>query len=167
MRSKKSETFPRSSFGECYGQNHPDRTNLRILNFADNNDLHGGGLSGSLTSIPVIDGTQLEMKIKPPLPTHSSNNVCPCTLHFKPRLPIRLFFLPVLLFCSFFPSSLLFCLHCHSLYSTTSSERTNEQTNERTVTLLFSGHVHLLLTITNFLPFALFLFLLTLDRLPR
>jgi hypothetical protein len=62
--------------GECYRQNHLDRTNLRILNFADNKDLHGGGLSESLTSVPLIDGTQLEMKIKPPLPTHSSNNVC-------------------------------------------------------------------------------------------
>jgi hypothetical protein len=49
--------------GECYKQNHPDRTNLRILNFADNKDLHGGGLSESLTSVLVIDGSQLEMKI--------------------------------------------------------------------------------------------------------
>jgi hypothetical protein len=121
-----------------------------MLNFADNKDSHGGGLSEFLTSVPVIDGTQLEMKIKPPLPTHSTNNVCLCTLDFNPRLAIRLFFLPVLLFCSFFPSSLLFCLHCHSPYSTTSNERTNEQTNERTVTLIFSRHVHLLLTITNF-----------------
>jgi hypothetical protein len=93
--------------------------------------------------------------------------VCLCTLDFNPRLAIRLLLLPVLLFCSFFPSSLLFCLHCHSLYSTTSNERTNEQTNERTVTLLFSRLVHLLLTFTNFLPFASFLFLLTLDRLRR
>ncbi|SAM05383.1 hypothetical protein [Absidia glauca] len=73
MRSKKSGEFQN---GECYRQNHPDRTNLRILDFADNKDLHGGGLSESLTSVPVIDGTQLEMKIKLPLPTHSSNNVC-------------------------------------------------------------------------------------------
>jgi hypothetical protein len=153
--------------GECYRQNHPDRNNLRILNFADNKDLHGGGLSESLTSVPVIDGTQLEMKIKPLLPTHSSNNVCPCPLDFKPRFDYKNFFMPILHFCSFFPSSLLFCLHCHSLYSTTSNERTNEQTNERTVTLLFSRHAHLLLTITNFLPFASFLFLLTLDRLQR
>jgi hypothetical protein len=57
--------------------------------------------------------------------------------------------------------------HCHSLYSTTTNERTNERTNKRTVTLLFSRRVHLLLTITNFLPFASFLFVLTLDRLQR
>jgi hypothetical protein len=148
--------------GECYRQNHPDRTNLRILNFADNKDLHGGGLSESLTSVPVIDGTWLEMKIKPPLPTHPSINVCLCT-SFQTPIGYKIIFLLVLLFCSFFPSSLLFCLHCHSLYSTTS----NERTNELTVTLLFSRHVHLLLTITNFLPFASLLFLLTLDRLRR
>jgi hypothetical protein len=162
-----SELIRLATNREWYRQSQPDRTNLRILNFADNKDLHGGGLSESLTSVPVIDGAQLEMKIKPPFPTHSSNNLCLCTLDFKPRLAIRLFFWPVLLFCSFFPSSLLSYLHCHSLYSTTSNERTNEQTNERTVTLLFSRHVHLLLTITDFLPFASFLFLLTLDRLRR
>jgi hypothetical protein len=38
--------------GEYYRQNHPDRTNLRILNFADNKDLHGGELSDSLISVP-------------------------------------------------------------------------------------------------------------------
>jgi hypothetical protein len=53
---------------ECYRQNLPDRTSLHILNFADNKDLHGGGLSESLTSVPVIDGTQLEMKINRPCP---------------------------------------------------------------------------------------------------
>ncbi|SAL97906.1 hypothetical protein [Absidia glauca] len=37
-----------------------------MLNFADNKDLHGGGLSESLTSVPVTDGTQLKTKIKPP-----------------------------------------------------------------------------------------------------
>jgi hypothetical protein len=141
MRFKKGVEF---QSGECYRQNHLDRTNLRILNFADSKDLYGGEHSESLTSVPVIGGTQLEMKVKAPLPTHSSNNVCQCTLDFKPRLAIRLFFLPVLSFCSFFPPSLLFCLQCHSLYSTTSNERANEQTNERTVTLLFSRHVHLL-----------------------
>jgi hypothetical protein len=140
--------------GECYRQNHPDRTNLRILNFADNKDLHGGELSESLTSVPVIDGTQLETKIKSPLPTHSSNNVCLCTLDFKPRFSYKNFFFSVLHFCSFFPSSLLFCLPCHSLYSTTSNERTNKQT----VAFLFSRHSRLLLTITNFLLFASFLF---------
>jgi hypothetical protein len=62
--------------GECYRQSHPDRTNLRILVFADNKDLQCGVLYESLTSVPLIDGTQLEMKIKPPLPTHFSSNVC-------------------------------------------------------------------------------------------
>jgi hypothetical protein len=77
-RKKKEWAIPREK-GECHIQNHPDRTNLRILNFADNKDLHGGGLSESLISAPAIDGTQLEMKIKPPLPTHSSNKVFLCT----------------------------------------------------------------------------------------
>jgi hypothetical protein len=45
--------------------------------------------------------------------------------------------------------------------------QTNERTSERTVTLSFSRHVHLLLTITNFSPFASLLFLLTLGRLQR
>jgi hypothetical protein len=62
--------------GKCYRQNHPDRTNLRILNFADNKDLHGGELSESLTSTPAIDGTQLEMKMKPPLPSHTPPTMC-------------------------------------------------------------------------------------------
>jgi hypothetical protein len=57
--------------------------------------------------------------------------------------------------------------HCHSLYSTTTNERENERMNERTVTLPFSRLVHLLVTITNFLPFESFLFLLTPDRLRR
>jgi hypothetical protein len=72
--------------GECYRQNHPDRTNLRILNFADKKDLDDEELSKSLTSVPVIDGTQLEMKIHPPLPTHSSNYVCP--VHSRFQIPI-------------------------------------------------------------------------------
>ncbi|SAM02034.1 hypothetical protein [Absidia glauca] len=79
-KSSNFEIFPRhlekaqtilSEKGEFYRQNHPDRTNLRILNFADNKDLHGGELSESLSSVPVIDGTRLEMKIKPPLPTYA------------------------------------------------------------------------------------------------
>jgi hypothetical protein len=53
--------------------------------------------------------------------------------------------------------------HCHSLYFTTTNERTKERTSERTVTLPFPRHVHLLLTITNFLPFASSLLLLTPD----
>jgi hypothetical protein len=117
--------------GECYRQNHPERTSLRILNFTDNKDLHGGGLSKPLTSVPIIDGTQLEMKIKPPLPTRSSNNVCLCTLDFKPRLATRLLFLPVLLFCSFFPLSLLF-LTPLSVSLLHYVKRTNERANKRT-----------------------------------
>jgi hypothetical protein len=84
---------------------------------------------------------------------------------------------PILLQELFFCSSLIFApssprhhfLTALSFFfpSTTTNERTNEQTNERTVTLLFSRHAHLLLTITNFLPFASLLLLLTLDRLRR
>jgi hypothetical protein len=92
-------------------------------------------------------------------------------LDFKPRLGLRTFFLPVLDFCSFFPSSSLFYRIVILFYSTTTNERTdeqtNEQTNERTVTLPLSCQVHLLVTLADFLPFALFLFLLTLDRLQR
>jgi hypothetical protein len=47
---------------ECYRQNHRDRTNLCMLNFAGNKDWYGGGLS----SPPAMPGTQFEMKIKPP-----------------------------------------------------------------------------------------------------
>jgi hypothetical protein len=88
------------------------------------------------------------------LPTHSSNNVCLSTLDFKPRFvykelfyarPIILLLLPlVITFLPPLPFSLL-----HDV------ERTNEQTNERTVTLLFSRHVHLLLTITTFFAFCI------------
>jgi hypothetical protein len=69
---------------------------------------------------------------------------------------------------SFFPSSLLFCLHIVILFfSSTINAWTHERTSKRTVTLLSLRHVHLLLPITNFLPFASLLFLLTLDRLQR
>jgi hypothetical protein len=65
----------------------------------------------------------------------------------------------------FFASSLPFSFFLHDDRRT--DGRTNEQTNERTVTLPISRHVDLLLTITNFLPFASLLLLLTLDRLQR
>jgi hypothetical protein len=113
-----------------YRQNYPDRSNLRILTFADNKDLHGGGFSESLASVPVIDGTQLETKIKPLLPTHSSNNVCLCTLDFKPRLAIRLFFArPIILLflplvITFLPPLSFSLLH--------DVKRTNERANGRT-----------------------------------
>ncbi|SAM08961.1 hypothetical protein [Absidia glauca] len=104
------------------------------------------------------------------LPTHSSNNVCLYTLYFKPRLAIRFFFLPVLYFAPsslrhYFFASIVILLTPLLQTNERTSERLNEQSNDRTVTLLFSRQVHLLLTITNFLPFASFLFLLTLDRL--
>jgi hypothetical protein len=63
---------------------------------------------------------------------------------------------------------------CHSLLlhdtprrqsSNRTSNRTNERTNERTVTLPFSRHLSL--TITNFLPLASSLPLLTLNQLRR
>ncbi|SAM04250.1 hypothetical protein [Absidia glauca] len=37
-----------------------------MLNFADNKDLYGGGLSEYLTRVPGKAGTQFEIKIKPP-----------------------------------------------------------------------------------------------------
>jgi hypothetical protein len=88
---------------------------------------------------------------------------------FKPRFGYKNFFSARPYFCSFFPSSLLFCLPLSFslLHSTTTNERTNELANERTVTLTFSSHVNLLVTIINFLSFASFLLLLTLDRLQR
>ncbi|SAL96651.1 hypothetical protein [Absidia glauca] len=46
---------------------------------------------------------------------------------FETPIGYKFIFIAVLLFCSFFPSSILFCLHCHSPYSTTSNERTNER----------------------------------------
>jgi hypothetical protein len=69
--------------------------------------------------------------------------VCPC-YYFAPSSPRHYFFASIVIF--FTPP---------------------RQTNERTVTLLFSRHAHLLLTITNFMPFASVLILLTLDRLRR
>jgi hypothetical protein len=118
---------PSLSAGECYRQNHPDRTNLRILNLADNKDLHGGEFSESLT---LVLGPQLEMKINPPLPTHSSNNVCLCTLEFKPRLTIRLFCLPVLFAPSprhYFFASIVILFPPRRR----TNERTSKRTNER------------------------------------
>jgi hypothetical protein len=153
--------------GECYRQNHPDRTNLRILSFADNKDLHGRGFSESLTSVPFIDGTQLEMKIKSP--AHTLLQQCvPMHSRFQTPIPIRLFFLAVLVICSFFTSSLLFCLHIVILFfKRRQTNEVNERANERTATRLSSSHVHLLLTITYFLPLASSPLLLTLDRLRR
>jgi hypothetical protein len=89
----------------------------------------------------------------------------PCAMHSRFKTPIYKIFFSALLFI-FAPSSPrhhFFTSHCHSLHPTT----TNERTNERMVTPPFPRHVHLLLTIINFLPFASFLLLLTLDRLRR
>jgi hypothetical protein len=93
-----------------------------------------------------------------------------CALYFSnPDSATRTFFSVLFIFAPSSPRHYFFASHCHSLYSTTTNQRTNERTNEqtngRTVTPLFSHHVHLLLAITNFLPFASLLFLLTLDRL--
>jgi hypothetical protein len=62
---KGSIEFPMKK-GKRYRQNHRDGTNLCMLNFADNKDWYGGGLSESLTWVPGISGTRFEMKIKPP-----------------------------------------------------------------------------------------------------
>jgi hypothetical protein len=79
----------------------------------------------------------------------------------------ELFFRPYFIFAPSSPRHYFLPPLCHSFYSTTTNERTNELTNEQTVNLFFSRRVHLLHTITNFLPFASFLFLLTPDRLRR
>jgi hypothetical protein len=128
---KERMDHPPMKKGQCYRQNHLDSTNLRILNFADNKVLYGGELSKSLTSAPVIDGTKLEMKTKPLLPTHSSDNVCLCTLDFKPRLAIRLLFFapPIILLLlplvlTFLPPLSFSLLH--------DVKRTNERADERT-----------------------------------
>jgi hypothetical protein len=60
---------------------------------------------------------------------------------FSPR-PLLLLLLPLVI--------TFFYLHCHSLSPSTTNERTSEKTNERSVILPFSRHVHLLLTITTF-----------------
>jgi hypothetical protein len=85
------------------------------------------------------------------------------------KTPIQAIYYKSYFFCSilnFAPSS-----PRHHFFASTLSfsffhddKHTNERTN---VTLPFSHHVHLLLSITNILPFALFLFLLTLERLQR
>jgi hypothetical protein len=117
--------------GECYRQNHPDRTNLRTLNFADNKDLHGGKLSESLTSVPVIDGTQLEMKIKhDPAPTLLQQCV---PMHFRFQTPIgyKIIFFACPLILLLLPLVITFLPHCHS-FLLHDDKRTNERTNERT-----------------------------------
>jgi hypothetical protein len=68
-----------------------------------------------------------------------------------------------LFFCLFLvllllPFVITFCLPIVIIFFF-SPRQTNERTNERMVNLPFSRHVHLLLIITNFLPFASFLFL--------
>jgi hypothetical protein len=72
--------------GKCYRQNHRYRTNLHILNFADNKDLHGGGLSESLTSVPVIDGAQLGNEGKT-APAHTLLQQC-VPMHSRFQAPI-------------------------------------------------------------------------------
>ncbi|SAM09356.1 hypothetical protein [Absidia glauca] len=111
-------------------------------------------------------------------------NVCLCALDFKPRLAIRFIFFPSYYFAPssprhYFFASIVILFTPRRQTNERASERTNERasertneraserTNGRTVTLPFSRHVHLLLTITNFMPFASLLFLLTLDRLRR
>jgi hypothetical protein len=119
-------------------------------------------------------GTCCKLKLRNTiLPTHSFNNApgeqwVPALHISNPDLATSTFFLFVLYFAPSSPHHQFFSTHCHSLFfhdDKRTNERMNEQTNDRTVTFLFSCHAHLLLTITNFLPFASFLFLLTLDRL--
>jgi hypothetical protein len=94
----------------------------------------------------------------------------PCTLNFKPRFGYKSFFFPFFIFAPSSPRHHFFAspMSFSSLHDDKrTNRRTNEQTNEWTVTLPFSRHVLLLLTITNFLPFASFRLLLTLDQLRR
>jgi hypothetical protein len=108
------------------------------------------------------------------LPAYSSNL---CTLAFKPRPAIRFFFCPSFSFVPssprhyFFASSFVILSNplrqMNERTNERTSKRTNERTTDRTVTFPFSRHAHLLPTITNFLPFASFLLLLTLVPLRR
>jgi hypothetical protein len=92
---------------------------------------------------------------------HTPPTMCAlCTLYFKPRFGLRTFFSPFLIFAPSSPRH-YFLLPIVILFNP--RRQTNERTNERTVTLPFSRHV----TITNILPFASILFLLTLDRLQQ
>jgi hypothetical protein len=99
------------------------------------------------------------------LTSHSKERAWICTLDFKPRLGYKNFFSPPPFFLLLLPLVITFFLHFVILFIP--RRQMNEQTSERTVTLLFSCHAHLLLTITNFLHFASFLLLLTLDQLRR
>jgi hypothetical protein len=76
----------------------------------------------------------------------------------NPDLAIRFFLKCPFFTLLLFPLVITILPHCHFFLL---------HNDERTVTLLFLRHDHLLLTITNFLPFASFLLLLTLDRLQR
>ncbi|SAL97237.1 hypothetical protein [Absidia glauca] len=63
------------------------------------------------------------------LPTHSSNDVCLCTLDFKPRLAIRLFVCPSYYFA---PSSPRHYFFASTVILFTPRRRTNERTSQRT-----------------------------------
>jgi hypothetical protein len=82
----------------------------------------------------------------------------------NPDLATRTLFLPFFIFAPSSPRHHFFAIPL-PFFLLHDDKRTNEQTNERTNGN--SRHVHLLLAITNFLPFASFLFLLTLDRLQQ
>jgi hypothetical protein len=107
---------------EPSGQNQP-----AYSGFAENKDSHGRELSESLISVPVIDGAQLEMTIKPPCP-HTSPTICAYALYFQTPIGYKMIFfarriilllLPfVLTFLPPLPFSLL-----HDV------KRTNERTN--------------------------------------
>jgi hypothetical protein len=108
----------------------------------------------------IAGGVQYEGLIEKPWPlSHWISNSDLATLRTFPARSLFLLLLPLVI-TFLHPIVILFT-------STPTNERLNEQTNERTVTRPLSRHVHLLLTITNFLPFASFLLLLTVDRLQR
>jgi hypothetical protein len=107
----------------------------------------------------------LQFEVQEHDPAHTLLQQC-VPLHIRFQTPTwlqELFCSPALIFAPSSPRHHFFPPHCHFIYFTT----THERTNERTVTLPFSRHAHLLHIITNFLPFASLLLLLTLDRLRR
>jgi hypothetical protein len=61
----------------------------------------------------------------------------PMHSRFQTPMWLQNLFCPFFIFAPSSPRHYFFASHCHSLYSTTTYERTNEQTNERTVTPLF------------------------------
>ncbi|SAM08222.1 hypothetical protein [Absidia glauca] len=65
--------------------------------------------------------------------TTASATILAPILKFKPRLGYKNYFSARRLLLLLLPLVITFFPHCHSLYSTTTNEQTDEQTNERTI----------------------------------